>query len=116
MVDLDPGWVSGKLIASSTRKRCPNKVRQNDPLPIPVGDGGGFGRHIRGISIHGFDGVVCAVSLLRVLNTILENGLERVEIRAVNAPIVADGQLVAALDVTAAADGCDSPVRQDGVD
>ena len=42
--------------------------------------------------------------------------LERVKVGAVNAPIVSDGELVAARLVTAAADGCDGPVGQDGID
>ena len=45
-----------------------------------------------------------------------DGNLERVEIRAVNAPIVADGELVAALDVTTTADGCDGPIGQERVD
>ena len=42
--------------------------------------------------------------------------LERIQIRAVNAPIVAHSEFVTALDVTAPANGCDSPIGQDGVD
>jgi Flp pilus assembly secretin CpaC len=42
--------------------------------------------------------------------------LERIQIGSVNAPIVADGQLVTPLDVTAAADGLNNGVGQEGVD
>jgi hypothetical protein len=45
-----------------------------------------------------------------------DENLDWVQIRAVNAPIVADGELVATCLVTAAADGCDGPVGQKGVD
>ena len=40
---------------------------------------------------------------------------ERVKVSAVNAAILAHSELVSALHVTAAADGCDGPVREEGV-
>ena len=41
---------------------------------------------------------------------------ERVKVSAVDAAIVPHGELVAAGNVTAAADGCNGPVGQEGVE
>ena len=70
MVDLDPGWVSGKLIASSTRKGCPNTAWQTTPFPFTGADGRGFGWGIGEIAHLGFDsGVVCILSFKYLISS-----------------------------------------------